>query len=78
MLLNKNRASYQFIYGEPRKSCKTKFWNSGKYKWSWYLNKIATLNLDQDISMSEIKRIYRIIRILIFIWCQYDIEHWYH
>ena len=36
---------YQFIYGVPRKSWKSKFWNLCKCTWSLYLNEIAHLNL---------------------------------
>ena len=36
---------YQFIYGVPKKSWKPKLLNCRKYKWSWYFNKIAHLNL---------------------------------
>ena len=45
MLLNKSRASYQFIYGEHRKSWKWKFWSRGKCELSCYLNEIAHFNL---------------------------------
>ena len=32
MQLNKGRTSFQFLYGNTRKSCQSKFWSRGKYK----------------------------------------------
>ena len=45
MLLKCCCCCYQFIYGVPRKSWKSKFWNLCKCTWSLYLNEIAHLNL---------------------------------
>ena len=45
------------IYGEPRKSWKSNFWNCGKYKWSWHLNEIAcfSLHLIKNVIIKFIK-----------------------